>query len=46
MKLIFEVGIEFFLLFIFFDNATQYCELFNIVVKLTIQLVSLNFIIY
>ena len=37
MKLILDCFNEFFLLFILFESATQYCELFNTVAKLIIQ---------
>ena len=46
MKLIFEVGIEFFFVLRHLDKATQYWELFNNVVKLTIYFSSVDFIVY
>ena len=46
MKLILEEGIEFFFVLRRFDKATQYRELFNNVVKLTIYFCSVDFIEY
>ena len=46
IKLIFDCTAEFFLSSFFLDNATQYCELFNTVAKLTIQFCSVDLMIY